>query len=138
MIGVKEASGNLSQVADLARLTRGRLALWSGNDDQVLPVLSLGGSGVISVLANVAPAGVRRMVHAWLDGDPATATDLQLHYLPLIRALFRESNPIPVKTAVEWLGFDVGPLRLPLVPPEEATRERLVETLAGAGLEPRP
>lgn len=138
VIGVKEACGDLSQVADLARLVRGRLEIWSGNDDQILPIMALGGAGVISVLANVAPAPVSEMAHAWRKGDHARALELQLDYLPLIRALFSESNPIPVKTAVEWLGFDVGPLRLPLIPPSENTRERLIEALAGVGLRPRP
>lgn len=136
VIGVKEASGDLSQVAELARRVGDRLLLWSGNDDQILPVMSLGGSGVISVLANVAPDATHRMVRAYLDGDHGAALDIQLHFLPLIAALFAESNPIPVKTAVRWLGFDVGDLRLPLVNPAERTRERLIEALAESGLRP--
>lgn len=136
VVGVKEASGDLSGIADLAALVGDRLTLWSGNDDQVLPVLALGGQGVISVLGNVAPAATSRMVHAYLDGDPATATRLQLEYLPLIRALFAVSNPIPVKTLTGWLGFDVGPLRLPLVPLTDAERGHLIETARAAGLAP--
>jgi 4-hydroxy-tetrahydrodipicolinate synthase len=136
VVGVKEACGDLSQVADLAALVRGRLAIWSGNDDQILPVLSLGGSGVISVLGNVAPRDTSRMVAAYLGGDTATATDLQLRYLPLIRALFAVANPIPVKTLVSWLGFDVGPLRLPLVPLTASERDRLIEAAISVGLEP--
>jgi len=136
VIGVKEASGNISQIAELARRVGDRLVLWSGNDDQILPLLSLGGRGVISVLANVAPSAVHRMVRAYLDGDHSAALDIQLHFLPLIDALFAESNPIPVKTAVKWLGFDVGEVRLPLVPPTERTRERLIEALAESGLRP--
>jgi 4-hydroxy-tetrahydrodipicolinate synthase len=136
VVGVKEACGDLSQVADLAALVRGRLAIWSGNDDQILPVLSLGGSGVISVLGNVAPRDTSRMVAAYLGGDTATATDLQLRYLPLIRALFAVANPIPVKTLVSWLGFDVGPLRLPLVPLTASERDRLIEAAVSVGLEP--
>jgi 4-hydroxy-tetrahydrodipicolinate synthase len=136
VVGVKEASGNLSQVAELALRVGDRVSLWSGNDDQVLPVMSLGGRGVISVLANVAPAATHRMARAYLDGDRETALDLQLHFLPLIGALFAESNPIPVKTAVKWLGFDVGELRLPLVAPAERTRERLIDALAESGLRP--
>jgi 4-hydroxy-tetrahydrodipicolinate synthase len=136
VIGVKEASGDLSQVAEIARRVGDRLAIWSGNDDQILPVMSLGGSGVISVLANVAPGPTHRMVRAYLDGDHATALTLQLHFLPLIDALFAESNPVPVKTAVRWLGFDVGELRLPLAAPTEPTRERLIEALAESGLRP--
>jgi 4-hydroxy-tetrahydrodipicolinate synthase len=138
VVGVKEASGDLSLVADLAARVRGRLTLWSGNDDQILPILSLGGEGVISVLANVAPADTARMVRAYLDGDTGTATDLQLRYLPLIRALFAVANPIPVKTLVAWLGFEVGPLRLPLVPLTTGERDRLIEAALEAGLEPGP
>jgi 4-hydroxy-tetrahydrodipicolinate synthase len=137
IIGVKEACGDLSQIADLAALVRDRIAVWSGNDDQVLPILSLGGAGVISVLGNIAPAATTRMVHAYLDGDTATATDLQLRYLPLIRALFAVSNPIPVKTLTGWLGFDVGPLRLPLVPLTDDQRSGLIEVARSVGLEPR-
>lgn len=136
VIGVKEASGDLSGIADLAALVGDRLTLWSGNDDQILPVLSLGGQGVISVLGNVAPADTSRMIHAYLNGDTATATRLQLHYLPLIRALFAVSNPIPVKTLTRWLGFDVGPLRLPLVPLTRPERDRLLDTARAVGLEP--
>lgn len=136
VIGVKEACGDLSQIADLAALVRGRLTLWSGNDDQILPVLSLGGEGVISVLGNVAPADTARMVSAYLSGDTGTATDLQLRYLPLIRALFAVSNPIPVKTLLAWLGFDVGPLRLPLVPLTRPERDVLIEAAIEVGLEP--
>ena len=137
VVGVKEACGDLSQIADLAQLVRDRITLWSGNDDQILPILSLGGQGVISVLGNVVPGETSRMVHAYLGGDTGTATDLQLRYLPLIRALFAVSNPIPVKTLVGWLGFDVGPLRLPLVPLTDDERERLIAAARNAGLEPR-
>lgn len=137
VIGVKEACGDLSQIADLAALLDGRIPIWSGNDDQVLPIMSLGGQGVISVLGNVAPADTSRMAHAYLDGDTATATRLQLRYLPLIRALFAVSNPIPVKALTAWLGFDVGPVRLPLVPLEPHEREQLLDAARDAGLEPR-
>lgn len=136
VIGVKEACGDISQVAELARLVEGRLAIWSGNDDQIVPILALGGVGVISVLANVVPGDVSRMVHLFLDGDVAAARSLQLRYLPLIRALFAESNPIPVKAAVEWLGFDVGAPRLPLLRSEGAARERLIAALEEAGVVP--
>lgn len=136
VIAVKEASGDLSQVAELARLVGDRVSIWSGNDDQIVPILSLGGTGVISVLANVAPRDTSRMVHSYLEGDVATARDLQLRYLPLVSALFAQSNPIPVKTAVGWMGFDVGPLRLPLLPQSESEREALVEALGQVGIEP--
>jgi 4-hydroxy-tetrahydrodipicolinate synthase len=134
VIGVKEASGDLSQVADLAFAAAGRLHIWSGNDDQILPILSLGGAGVITVLGNVAPADTHRMVMRFHEGDVAGAIELQLRYLPLIRALFAEPNPIPVKAAVRWLGFDVGPLRLPLVEPAAAAERALIAALEGAGL----
>lgn len=136
VIGVKEACGDITQVAELSRVVGDRLAIWSGNDDQVVPILALGGAGVISVLANVAPAAVQRMVEAYLGGDVATSRSLQLHYLPLIRALFAEPNPIPVKAAVEWLGFEVGAPRLPLQPPEPTVRERLIGALEEAGVRP--
>src|SRR5690606_23768970 len=136
VIGVKEACGDISQVAELARLVDGRLAIWSGNDDQVVPILALGGAGVISVLANVAPGDMSRMVHLFLEGDVAGARALQLRYLPLVRALFAESNPIPVKAAVEWLGFAVGAPRLPLLRSEGTARERLIAALEEAGLQP--
>lgn len=135
VIGVKEASGDLVQIAELARiLDRDRVALWSGNDDQIVPILAVGGVGVISVLGNVAPRDTSRIVHLFLGGDVDAARDLQLAYLPLIRALFAESNPIPVKTAVGWLGFDVGPLRLPLTPMTAPAREKLVRALEEAGI----
>lgn len=132
--GVKEASGDISQVAELARRVADRVALYSGNDDQVVPLMSLGGKGVISVLANVAPRDTARMARAFLDGNPAEACALQLRLLPLIGALFRESNPIPVKAGVEMLGFAVGEPRLPLVPISDAVRAELEAAMRGLGL----
>lgn len=137
VIGVKEASGDISQVAGLARLAGDRLLLWSGNDDQVVPLMALGGRGVISVLANVAPGPTSRMAHAFLEGDLAAARRLQLDLLPAIAALFAESNPIPVKAAVGWLGFDVGEPRAPLTRVEPVILERLVAALRDLGIEPR-
>jgi 4-hydroxy-tetrahydrodipicolinate synthase len=137
VIAVKEASGDIVQIAELARLVGGRLAIWSGNDDQIVPILALGGTGVISVLANVAPADTSRIVHRFLKGEVDAARALQLRYLPLIAALFKEPNPIPVKTAVRWLGFDVGPLRLPLVESDPAARDQLVAILSELGVERR-
>lgn len=138
VIAVKEASGDISQIAEVARLVGHRIALWSGNDDQILPVLALGGTGVISVLANVAPRATSRIVKAYLDGNHDEARRLQLQYLPLVQALFAEPNPIPVKTAVGWLGFDVGPLRLPLVEADPKHRSALLAALEDAGVEPVP
>ena len=137
VIGMKEASSDIVQIAEVARLTGDRIALYSGNDDQVVPILSLGGRGVISVLGNVAPAQTSRMVHAWLEAAHQEALDLQLRLLPLIRALFAEPNPIPVKTAVGWLGFDVGELRQPLCAADPAKQKLVIAALQEAGIAPR-
>lgn len=137
VIGVKEASGDISQVAELARRAGDRLLLWSGNDDQVVPLMALGGRGVISVLANVAPGPTSRMAHAFLEGDLVAARRLQLDLLPAIAALFAESNPIPVKAAVGWLGFDAGEPRAPLTRVEPPILERLIAALRTLGIEPR-
>ena len=134
VVGVKEASGDIVQVAELCRRLGDRVAVYSGNDDQVIPLMSLGGVGVISVLANVAPADTTRMAKAFLAGEVAEARRLQLGLLPLIAALFREPNPMPVKAAVRLLGFDVGPLRLPLVEPTDAVMVDVREAMTALGL----
>lgn len=134
VVGVKEASGDIAQIAEVARRVGERVALYSGNDDQIVPVLSLGGHGVISVLANVAPADTSRMVHRFLEGALAAARALQLQYLPLVQALFREPNPTPVKAAVEMLGFAVGEPRLPLLPAAAETREALRTAMQIVGI----
>jgi 4-hydroxy-tetrahydrodipicolinate synthase len=136
MVGVKEASGDIVQVAELCRRLADRVAVYSGNDDQVVPLMALGGVGVISVLANVAPADTSRMAKAFLAGDVAEARRLQLGLLPLIGVLFREPNPMPVKAGVRLLGFDVGPLRLPLVEPTDALLAELRAAMAAWGLLP--
>jgi 4-hydroxy-tetrahydrodipicolinate synthase len=136
VIGVKEACGDISQIAQLAAVLPEHVYIWSGNDDQIVPIMALGGKGVISVLANVAPRDTSRMAHAFLDGDVATARSLQLKYLPLVAALFAEANPIPVKTAVGWLGFDVGELRLPLTPISDNVRQNLEVALKDVGIAP--
>jgi 4-hydroxy-tetrahydrodipicolinate synthase len=136
VMGVKEASGDIVQIAELVRLAGDRLAIWSGNDDQIVPILALGGRGVITVLGNVAPRATSRMVHAWLGGALDEALQLQLRYLPLVRALFAESNPIPVKTAVGWLGFEVGRLRAPLCEAEPARRDALLAELGRLEIAP--
>ena len=120
---VKEATGNISQVAELARLTEGRIDIYSGNDDQIVPVCSLGGTGVISVLANVAPKETHDMVMHCLEGRYDEARALQLRALPLVTQLFIEVNPIPVKAALNMQGFNVGSPRLPLT---ELTEEHKV------------
>jgi 4-hydroxy-tetrahydrodipicolinate synthase len=129
VVGVKEASGDIVQIAELARRIGDRVAIYSGNDDQIVPVLSLGGRGVISVLANVAPADTARMVRSFLAGDVEEARELQLHYLPLVRLLFQEPNPVPVKAALTELGFAVGGVRLPLLAASDETRAALRSTL---------
>ncbi|HEX6747695.1 MAG TPA: 4-hydroxy-tetrahydrodipicolinate synthase [Longimicrobium sp.] len=134
VVGVKEASGDITQVAEICRRVGDRVGVYSGNDDQVVPLMALGGVGVISVLANIAPADTSRMAKAFLEGDVAESRRLQHRYLPLIAAIFRESNPIPVKTAVGMLGFDVGPLRLPLVEASDAVKQELREAMAAVGL----
>ncbi len=122
--GIKEASSDISRVARLRAACPDGFAVWGGNDDQAAAVLSLGGSGVISVVSNLYPELMQALVSAGLDGDFDTAADLQLRLLPLIRALFREVNPIPVKAAMELLGWDCGRCRLPLT---RATEETVVE-----------
>jgi len=134
VVGVKEASGDISQVAELCRRLADRVAIYSGNDDQVVPLMALGGVGVISVLANVAPRETSRMAHAFLEGELAESRELQLRLLPLIGALFREANPIPVKAAVGMLGFEVGSPRLPLVEVSDAVRRELSGAMGAAGL----
>ena len=130
IVGVKEASGNISQIAKLAELTRGRLDLYSGNDDQVVPVMSLGGAGVISVLANLLPASVHAMTAAYLNQEAGKALELQLSLLNVARALFMEVNPIPIKAAMRMIGYDCGGLRLPLTELEETHKIELYRVLS--------
>jgi 4-hydroxy-tetrahydrodipicolinate synthase len=134
VVGIKEASGDIAQIVELARRVSERIALYSGNDDQVVPLLALGGQGVISVAANVVPGEFSRMAHSFLEGSVSTARELQFRYLPLVQLLFREPNPIPVKAAVRALGFDVGDVRLPLTPPSESILEALHQALRDLGI----
>jgi 4-hydroxy-tetrahydrodipicolinate synthase len=134
VVGVKEASGDITQIGELCRRLAEKIGIYSGNDDHIVPVLSLGGKGVISVLANVAPADTARMVRLYLQGDVRAAAELQLRYLPLISALFREPNPVPVKAAVGELGFEVGAVRLPLLPATEETVKELRSCMRVLGL----
>ena len=134
IVAVKEASGNISQVAKIMQLTDGKIDLYSGNDDQVVPILSLGGLGVISVLSNVAPKNTHDMVMKFMEGDLAGAARLQLEAVPLINALFCEVNPIPVKTALNLMGWKVGPTRMPLCEMEPENEERLKKALADYGI----
>ena len=132
--GIKEASGNIGQVAKIAALCGDELNIYSGNDDQVVPLLSLGGKGVISVVSNVKPELVHNCCKAWFDGDTAKARELQLEMLPLCDALFCEVNPIPVKYAMNVLGWEAGECRLPLVEPSDAHKEQIEQALQAAGL----
>ena len=129
IVAIKEASGNLSQVAEIAHLCGDNLHIYSGNDDQVLPVLSLGGLGVISVLSNVKPEYTHNMVQNFFDGNIEEATKMQLNALPLIKALFAEVNPIPVKAALNMQGYNFGIPRLPLTPMSEGKMEILKKEL---------
>lgn len=132
--GLKEASGNISQVAKIAQLCGDDLNLYSGNDDQVVPLLSLGGKGVISVVSNVKPELVHNCCKAWFEGDAARACALQLEMLPLCEALFCEVNPIPVKYAMNVLGWNAGECRLPLVEPSDEHKTKIEQALVEAGL----
>lgn len=131
---VKEASGNISQVADVAALCGEELNIYSGNDDQIVPILSLGGKGVISVLSNVAPQQAHDICAAWFSGNTAKSLELQLKALPLCHALFADVNPIPVKWAMKRLGWNAGPLRLPLVEPSAAVQQSLENEMKAYGV----
>ena len=134
IVGVKEASGDLSAILRLRAATGDDFAVYSGNDDQIVPILSLGGSGVISVLSNVAPRVAHDICQHYFDGDVRTATKMQIDYTDLIDALFCEVNPIPVKTAMRRLGYDAGPLRMPLSEMEPAHAAQLDAALRKHGL----
>lgn len=134
IVAVKEASGNLSQVAEIAALVGPDFDIYSGNDDQILPVLSLGGKGVISVLSNVAPKQTHDMVMNFLNGDVKAATKLQLDAIELISALFCEVNPIPVKAALNLMGYEVGACKAPLCDMEPKNLETLRTAMKNYGL----
>ena len=130
--GIKDATANFSSIAEIAQLCGEDFAIYSGNDDQILPVLSLGGKGVISVLSNVAPQQTHDMVKYYLEGNRKEALRLQLEFLPLIKALFCEVNPIPVKMALNLMGMEAGPCRLPLTNLEPQHTELLKQALIDA------
>lgn len=134
IVGVKEASGNFSAIADLMNLTDGRVDLYSGSDDQIVPMLSLGGKGVISVLSNIAPAQTHEICEAYFAGDVKRSAALQLAAIPLINALFCEVNPIPVKAALNLMGKGAGPMRLPLTEMEPKNQERLKQAMIAYGI----
>ncbi len=134
IVGIKEASGNISQVAQVAKLAGDKLDIYSGNDDQIVPVMSLGGKGVISVLSNLLPAETSAMCHKYFNGDTAGSLQLQLDYLDLVDALFCEVNPIPVKAAMARMGYGENVLRLPLTPMETAHEQSLLALMRAAGI----
>lgn len=134
IVGIKEASGDISQIAKLAACVKGKLDIYSGNDDQVIPILSLGGIGVISVLSNVVPQDAHDMVIEYLNGNTKKALELQLKYLDLIHALFCEVNPIPVKWAANQMGYQAGGLRLPLTELSAAHQELLEREMRKVGV----
>ncbi len=134
IVAVKEASGNISQVAKIAALSKGAIDIYSGNDDQIIPIMSLGGKGVISVLSNVAPKQTHDMCAKYLAGDVAEATKMQLEAIDLIDALFCEVNPIPVKMALNLMGMGAGTLRLPLTDMEEANTAKLKAAMEAYGI----
>lgn len=128
--GIKEASPDITKIAQIKAACPADFALWSGNDDQAVPVMSLGGQGVISVVSNLLPEKTQAMARAALDGDFDTAAAIQLELLPLLRLLFAEVNPIPVKTAMKLIGFDCGDCRLPLSPASPELTESLKSCLS--------
>ena len=134
IVGVKEASGNISNIATMLAMADGCVDVYSGNDDQIVPLLSLGGKGVISVLSNVAPAQTHEICASYFRGDVKESARLQLEAIPLINALFCEVNPIPVKAAMNLMGRKVGPLRLPLTEMEPANQERLKKAMEEYGI----
>lgn len=134
IVGVKEASGNFSAIAQLMNLTDGRIDLYSGNDDQIVPMLALGGKGVISVLSNIAPRQTHAICEAFFAGNVKESARLQLAAIPLIEALFCEVNPIPVKAAMNLMGKETGPLRMPLTEMEPQNQERLKAAMEAYGI----
>ena len=134
IVAIKEASGNISQIAELAALTKGKLDIYSGNDDQIVPILALGGKGVISVLSNPMPRATSKMCHDFFEGKLEESLKAQLELLPLVNALFCEVNPIPVKAAMAAMGFGENSLRLPLTPMEQAHEEKLLGLMREQGL----
>lgn len=129
IVGIKDASGNISQIAKMKALCKDKIDLYSGNDDQIIPILSLGGMGVISVAANIFPKEIHNMCHLYMQGKQKEALDIQLKMLSLINSLFIETNPIPIKTAMNLMNMHVGDLRLPLCDMEEYNLNILKEEL---------
>lgn len=131
---IKEASSNISQIAEIAHLCGDKIDIYSGNDDQIVPILSLGGIGVISVIANIAPKETHDLVYKYLEGNVKESTKMQLDMIPLVKALFIEVSPIPVKKALSLMGYNVGIPRLPLIEMSEKNTEYLRQELKNYGL----
>lgn len=134
IVGIKEASGNISQIAKIAELCGDEIDIYSGNDDQIVPIMSLGGKGVISVLSNLVPKETSDICHKYLNGDTKGSLELQLKYLSLVDALFCEVNPIPVKAAMAAMGYCENYLRLPLTPMEAKNEEKLLSIMKQHGI----
>lgn len=134
IVGVKEASGNFSAIAEIMSLADGCVDLYSGNDDQIVPLLAMGGKGVISVLSNIAPRQTHDICDTFFKGDVKKSCELQLEAIPLINALFCEVNPIPVKAALNLMGKEAGPMRLPLTEMEPQNKERLKKAMQDYGI----
>ena len=134
IIGIKDATGNMHQTMQMMQLCQGDIDLYSGNDEIIVPVLSAGGKGVISVLSNVVPKETHDICAKFFEGDVKGSLELQLKYLPLIDALFSEVNPIPVKAALNLMGMEVGPLRLPLTEMEDANKAKLAAIMKDLGI----
>lgn len=132
--GIKEANGNIAKIVETAGIVKGRLDIWSGNDDQITPILAMGGAGVISVLSNVMPAETVEICTRFFNGDVEGSADLQCQLMPLIKALFSEVNPIPVKAAMAAMGYCENYVRLPLTPMESAHEHVLMDIMHGHGL----
>jgi len=134
IVAIKEASGDIVQVAEMVELCGDTITFYSGNDNHILPVLSLGGKGVISTIANIIPDKIHKMVMSYINGDKKTALELQLGILPLVRCLFADVNPMPIKTALGLMGYNVGECRLPLTTIEESLHEKLKQEMINYGL----
>lgn len=133
IVAVKEANGDIASVAKTKYLCGDELDIYSGNDDQVVPIMSLGGIGVISVISNFLPNEMHEMCHSYLNGDTKKAAEMQIKYIGLMNALFSDVNPVPVKEAMNILGMEAGPCRLPLYPMSEVKKQKLIEKLKECG-----
>lgn len=134
IVGIKEASGDMSFITKISRLINDNFNVYCGNDDISIPLMSMGGAGIISVLANILPRQTHEMAMAYINGDVKKAAEMQKYYLDFINALFIETNPIPIKEAMNLVGMDVGGYRMPLCPMEEDTKAKLIETMKAINL----